>query len=127
MPFGNPVCEELYREFVIPALGDFNLECSRGDDFLGSGVIIEDIRRAIKEADLMIADLSGENANVAYEVGIGDTIEPGKRVLLLSTSADDVPFDLRARRVLIYEYTPLGCKQFVKELTESVSAMLGLA
>ncbi len=75
--------------------------------------------------DLVIADLSGQNPNVFYEVGIAHTL--GKPVLLLSQSIEDVPFDLRHRRVLPYEYTPIGCKRLVARLREHVLAMLGHA
>jgi len=45
-------------------------------------------------------------------------------VLLLAQSMDDVPFDLRHRRVLLYEYSPRGCKRLEKTLREHLLAML---
>jgi hypothetical protein len=123
MPFGNRDLEDLYNEFILPVLDTCELECARGDDIFGSNVVMEDVRAAIANADLVIADLSGQNPNVFYEVGIAHTL--GKPVLLLSQSVDDVPFDLRHRRVLPYDYTPVGCKRFVAKLREHVIAMLG--
>lgn len=123
MPFGIQDLEDLYSEFILPVLDGCKLECARGDDIFGSNVVMEDVKAAIAKADLIIADLSGQNPNVFYEVGIAHTL--GKPVLLLSQSIDDVPFDLRHRRVLPYEYTPLGCKRLVAKLKEHVLAMLG--
>ena len=37
---------------------------------------------------------------------------------------DDVPFDLRHRRVLIYEYSPRGCKKLEAVLPVHVNEML---
>jgi nucleoside 2-deoxyribosyltransferase len=124
MPFGIQDLEDLYNEFILPVLDACKLECARGDDIFGSNVVMEDVKAAISTADLVIADLSGQNPNVFYEVGIAHTL--GKPVLLLSQSIEDVPFDLRHRRVLPYEYTPIGCKRLVARLREHVLAMLGL-
>jgi hypothetical protein len=124
MPFGVQDLEDLYSEFILPVLDDCKLECARGDDIFGSNVVMDDVRAAITRADLVIADLTGQNPNVFYEVGIAHTL--GKPVLLLSQSIDDVPFDLRHRRVLPYEYTPIGCKRLVAKLREHVLAMLHL-
>jgi hypothetical protein len=123
MPFGIQDLEDLYSEFILPVLADCNLDCARGDDIFGSNVVMDDVKAAIAKADLVIADLSGQNPNVFYEVGIAHTL--GKPVLLLSQSIEDVPFDLRHRRVLPYEYTPIGCKRLVARLREHVLAMLG--
>jgi len=124
MPFGVQDLEDLYNEFILPVLDDCKLDCARGDDIFGSNVVMDDVKAAIATADLVIADLSGQNPNVFYEVGIAHTL--GKPVLLLSQSIEDVPFDLRHRRVLPYEYTPVGCKRLIAKLREHVLAMLGV-
>ena len=123
MPLGKPDIEEMYAEFLLPALQECGLECQRGDDIFGSNVIMEDVRTGIMSADLIVADLTGQNPNVFYEVGIAHTLE--KPVLLLSMSIEDIPFDLRHRRVLPYEYTPMGCKRLVAKLKQHVASMLG--
>ena len=84
---------------------------------------MEDVRTGISSADLIVADLTGQNPNVFYEVGIAHTLE--KPVLLLSMSIEDIPFDLRHRRVLPCEYTPMGCKRLVAKLKQHVASMLG--
>ena len=124
MPFGITDLENFYTEFVLPVLHGCKLNCTRGDDIFGSNVIMEDVRSAIAAADLVVADLTGQNPNVFYEVGIAHTM--GKQVLLLSQSINDVPFDLRHRRVLSYQYTPVGCKKFVAKLREHVMTILGV-
>jgi hypothetical protein len=84
MPFGVQDLEDLYSEFILPVLADCRLDCARGDDIFGSNVVMDDVRAAIAMADLVIADLSGQNPNVFYEVGIAHTL--GKPVLPLSQS-----------------------------------------
>jgi hypothetical protein len=123
MPFGSDELNDVYEYFVKPSIeNSCSLRCERGDDVFGSNVIMEDIRQSIERARLVIADLTGRNPNVFYEVGIAHTLN--KDVLLLSQSMNDVPFDLRHRRVLVYDYTPKGCKKLEKSIIESVNAIL---
>jgi hypothetical protein len=123
MPFGLEALEIVYEEFVRPTLQDVcGIVCVRGDDIFGSNVIMDDVSAAIAASDLLVADLTGRNANVFYEVGIGHALN--KPVLLLAQSLDDVPFDLRHRRVLLYEYSPKGCKRLEQSVAEHVRDML---
>lgn len=122
MPFSIEALNIVYEDYVKPVLEDeCGLVCERGDDVFGSNVIMDDILTSIKNSDLIVADLTGKNANVFYEVGICHAL--GKRVLLLAQSMDDVPFDLRHRRVLLYDYSPRGCKRLEKNLKDSIQAM----
>ncbi len=124
MPFGNADLNVVYEDFVKPVLEkDCFMVVERGDDVFGSNVIMDDILASIRKADLILADLTGKNANVFYEVGICHAL--GKKVLLLAQAIDDVPFDLRHRRVLLYQYSPAGCKKLEKSLKVNIEAILG--
>lgn len=119
MPFGPEDLQVVYEDFIRPTLeADCRVDCVRGDDIFGSNVVMEDVVTAMWRADLVVADLTGQNANVFYEVGIAHAID--KPVLLLAQSLDDVPFDLRHRRVLIYEYSPRGCKRLADSLRSHI-------
>jgi len=123
MPFGDQDLQVVYEDFVKPVLVDgCHLHCERGDDVFGSNVVMDDILKSIGTADVVLADLTRKNANVFYEVGICHAL--GKPVLLLAQSIEDVPFDLRHRRVLLYEYSPRGCKRLEGMLKENMSAVL---
>jgi hypothetical protein len=123
MPFGDPDLEIVYEDFVKPTLvGACCLDCERGDDAFGSSIVMDDIRTSIEGADVVLADLTQKNANVFYEVGICHALQ--KPVLLLAQSIEDVPFDLRHRRVLLYEYSPRGCKRLETTLKENMDALV---
>lgn len=126
MPFSVESLNIVFEDFVKPTLVDrCKLRVERGDDLFGSNVIMDDIAKSIKRSRLIIADLTGKSPNVFYEVGIAHALN--KEVLLMTQSIDDVPFDLRHRRALVYEYTPRGCKKLEKDLYENVQKMLGHA
>jgi hypothetical protein len=123
MPFSQEELTDIYEYFIKPSIEEnCDLVCERGDDVFGSNIIMEDIRGSIGKARIIVADLTGRNPNVFYEVGIAHALD--KQVLLLSQSMSDVPFDLRHRRVLVYDNTPKGCKKLEKSLVENVRAML---
>jgi hypothetical protein len=122
MPFGSEDLTVVYEDFVRPTITHCGLVCERGDDLFGSNVVMDDIQRSIETARLIVADLTGKNANVFYEVGIAHALR--KPVLLLAQSMNEVPFDLRHRRVLLYEYSPRGCRKLENHLSESIKAML---
>jgi hypothetical protein len=123
MAFGDQDLQVVYEDFVKPTLEkSCRLLCERGDDVFGSNVIMDDIVKSIRAADVILADLTRKNANVFYEVGICHAL--AKPVLLLAQSIDDVPFDLRHRRVLLYEYSPRGCKRLEGTLKENMNAVL---
>jgi hypothetical protein len=122
MPFNLEDLQIVYEDFVKPTIDKCGLECIRGDDMFGSNVIMEDVRTAINQSRIIIADLTRKNANVFYEVGVAHGM--GKPVLLLAQSIEDVPFDLRHRRALVYDYTPRGCKLLEKRLEEQVLGMI---
>lgn len=50
---------------------------------------------------MLIAELTERNANVFYELGLAHALS--KPVILLSQTIDDVPFDLRGIRVILYD------------------------
>lgn len=62
---------------------------------------MRDVWLCTRKADVLLADLTSRNGNVFYELGLAHAI--GKPVVLVSESIDDVPFDLRGLRVLLYE------------------------
>jgi hypothetical protein len=85
-------------------------------------VVIDDVRNGIVASSLVIADLTGKNPNVMYEVGMAHTI--GRPVLMLSQYADDIPFDLRHRRAIIYDNTPAGLAVLATKLGRTIQVVL---
>ena len=49
---------------------------------------------------MVVADMTGKNPNVFYEVGYAHA--KGKLTILLTSNADDIPFDLKHRRHVVY-------------------------
>ena len=100
MPFKEPF-DGYYNSIISPAVTSANLEPLRGDSLFRPTPIMSDIWKMIREAKVLVADLTEKNANVFYELGLAHAI--GKPVILLSETNDDVPYDLQSLRVLNYD------------------------
>ena len=122
LPFDEPY-NTIYSDHIKPSIESIDgLSCLRADDIYDNRPIIEDIWRCTNEARIIISELTGRNANVFYETGIAHTI--GKEVILITQSMDDVPFDLRHLRCIVYEYTPRGIKNLEDNLKTTVLNIL---
>ena len=105
MPFTKKL-RAIYDDHIKTTVERAGFTCARGDDLFGSESIIREIWTIICNAQVIIADCTGRNPNVFYEIGIAHTV--GVPVILVTQSVDDVPFDLRNERVIVYDHTPAG-------------------
>jgi len=118
MPFKKNL-EPVYKKIKEVVVLEHGLSCIRADDIYSTGIIIEEIWDKIQEAQVIIADATGRNPNVFYEIGLAHAI--GKEVIIITQTMDDVPFDLRHRRVIIYDLGNL--EEFGIKLSKTVDAL----
>lgn len=102
MPFHEPF-NKYYRSIIQPSILEAGIDSLRADEIYRPSEIIKDIYDYIKNAKVLIAELTGRNPNVLYELGYGHAI--GKTAILMTQTMEDVPFDLRGFRCLIYDTT----------------------
>lgn len=100
MPFGEWM-DSYYREIYVPAIREAGMEPVRADELFSTGSVIEQIWEQISRAKVLLADLTGKNANVFYELGLAHAAN--KPVVFTTGALDDVPFDLRHLRVAVYD------------------------
>ncbi len=120
MPFARQY-KVMYEQVVKKMVEDEGLVCIRADDLFGPRRIIDDIKRSIRSAYFIVADLSGRSPNVFYEIGMAHAI--GKSVLLLTQAMDDVPPKLRDVRNILYEDSLEGGKQLEAVLRKALPAL----
>ena len=100
MPFGSWF-DRYYQEIYVPAIKEAGLEPSRADELFSTGSVVEQIWEQISKSRVLLADLTDKNPNVFYELGLAHAAR--KPVVFTSARIDDVPFDLRHLRVIVYE------------------------
>lgn len=99
MPF-DLLSNWIFLRVIGPALGGAGYVARRADSNLHAVAIMQDVVTGIETADLVIADLTGRNANVFYELGLAHGLN--KPVLMIARASGDIPFDLSAYRTIIY-------------------------
>jgi hypothetical protein len=100
MPFGGWF-DTYYESIYHPAIEAAGLVPRRADDLSRPSAIVHDIWTLTKTATIVLAELSGKNPNVFYELGLAHAI--ARPAILITQNMDDVPFDLRALRVIVYD------------------------
>jgi hypothetical protein len=112
MPFSPPF-DSYYPHIFTPALEAAGFSVSRADDLFTPHPIMLDIQQSIVQADLILCEMSGRNPNVFYELGLAHAI--GKPAILISRKHDDIPFDFRHLRVILYDYTEAGWESKLRD------------
>lgn len=120
MPFA-PELKPVYEDHMKAVAVRLGMSITRADDFFTSEKIMDEIWTAMLNAKILIADCTGRNPNVFYEIGLAHAV--GKPTILITQHADDVPFDLRHRRYIEYAYTPRGMKDFEVTLEKTIKTI----
>jgi hypothetical protein len=92
MPFESAL-DDLFNHGIKGACESVGAYCERLDDQIFQENMLHRIYNEIAKADIVVAEMTGRNPNVFYEVGYAHAL--GKRVVLMTQSARDIPFDLQ--------------------------------
>lgn len=115
MPFSKEL-EDVYVFGIQNPINTAGFLCERVDMVSFTGDILDRIKSRIQTASLVVADLTGANANVYLEVGYAWGI--GRPTLLLARQGDDLKFDVRGQRCIVYENIVDLAKKLKKDLSE---------
>ncbi len=112
MPFGIGF-DDLYEKVYVPAIQSQGLSPLRADEIYDNQPIIRDITQSIHHAKVILADVTGRNPNVNYELGIAHALK--KEVILLTAESKDVPSDYRHLRYLQYNRMDVDWNQTLSQ------------
>ena len=118
----KPATYRAVQRAVRDACKDAGVELRRGDSIFRSGVIVEQVREAIADADLIIAVCTGKNANVFYELGLSEAM--GHRPILVAPDARHLPFDKAHCRCHMYGGKRLTTKNLRARLVKAIEETL---
>lgn len=98
--------DQLFDYIITPACNQCDFEPVRVDKLHGSDSITETILNSLKEADLVIADLTDHNPNAFFEIGYRFSL--GKNIINLCQKGTKIPFDIASIRTLDYVLNDLA-------------------
>lgn len=112
----------VYENIIQAACLSFGIIPFRADDLPGTGEILDQVCQQVKDADLVIADLSGLNPNVVFELALRQGT--GKPTIQLSDGGDELPYHLSKVRTIRFRRSPNGMNQAREELRRTLEAGL---
>ena len=116
MPFEKKM-DDVFHYGIRNAVNRAGFLCERVDEVSFTGDILEVIKRRIKDASLLIADLTASNPNVYLEVGYAWGL--GIPTVLIAQDVQELRFDVKGQKCIIYS----GIRELEEKLSQE---LLGL-
>lgn len=125
MPYGKTEPEKkeftrIYKLFIKSAAEDMGLTVVRSDLEGKGGHIMTNVLESLADDDIVIADISGLNWNVAYELGIRHVFRKNGTILICD-DVTELPFDIQSLNVFIY---PRNWLDEMEELCEKLKKVI---
>nr|WP_281720586.1 hypothetical protein [Nitrosomonas nitrosa] len=115
-------CDQIFKHIIEPVVQELGYKAEMPHHISAPGAITTQIVGKIINADLLIADLTGSNPNVMYELAIRHVVK--KPVVQLIRNGEKLPFDISHQRTIELDHTDLDSVAAVKaELAKQVRAV----
>lgn len=99
--------DEIFEFLIAPTVRDAGLEPYRSDLDISPGAVTSRMLSELLQARIVIADLTGRNPNVFYELGVAHSF--ARPLILIAESVSSLPFDTKDERVIeLGEYSHDG-------------------
>ncbi|MCL2188481.1 MAG: nucleoside 2-deoxyribosyltransferase [Defluviitaleaceae bacterium] len=121
-PIGNEKSEirkkadQLFKHIIVPVCKSCGFVAERVDQMNDADSITQKILDRLESADLVIADITGHNPNIFYEMGFRK--RTNKPIIHLRKQGENLPFDIAAIRTLDYDLTDLDNVDLIKDKLE---------
>jgi len=112
----------MWEEVLEPATAIFALEAIRSDKITDTGEIPDQIFTYLRDAEVVIADLSHANPNVMYELGLRHS--RADRITIQIGEYGQLPFDVTTIRTIQFKRNTAGLIEARNQLTEALRTAL---
>jgi len=134
MPFGRKTdatgrttdFDAVYQQIIAPAVQEAGLDPIRADEEKVGGTIHKPMFERLMLCDYAVADITGANPNVYYELGIRHAMRPRSTVILFAEGTT-LPFDIALLRGVPYRTGENGAPTDPKSCAAKVAQQLGAA
>ncbi len=97
--------DQVLKHIIAPASKDCGYETIRADEISEPGIITSQVIQHLLEDALVIADLTGRNPNVFYELAIRHAVR--KPIVQLIQIGEPIPFDVAQSRTIQVDHHDL--------------------
>lgn len=105
--------DQVLTHIIKPVAEECGYEAVRADEISEPGIITSQVIQHLVDDDLVIADLSGKNPNVFYELAVRHTVK--KPVVQIIQSDESIPFDVAPTRTIHVDHRDLDSVANAKE------------
>lgn len=117
-PIGNPDTDvrrrsdQILKHVIAPAVGKCGYKTLRADQISEPGIITSQVIQHIVEDSLVVADLTGRNPNVFYELAVRHAIQ--KPLVQIIRKGEAIPFDVAGTRTVHVDHQDLDSVEDAK-------------
>lgn len=97
--------DQILKHVIEPATEECGYQAIRADKISEPGIITSQVIQHIINDDLIIADLTGKNPNVFYELAVRHAVK--KPVVQIIQTGESIPFDVAPTRTIHVDYKDL--------------------
>ena len=116
--------DQVFKHIISPAALECGYEAIRADNLAKPGLITSQIIEHLIADQLVIADLTGHNPNVFYELAIRHVIK--KPVVQIIQATESIPFDVASTRTIHFDHKDLDsaakCKEEIVQQIKAVES-----
>ena len=111
--------DKVLEHIIKPPVEECGYECMRADEISEPGIITSQIIQHLIDDDLVVADLTGRNPNVYYELAVRHVVR--KPIVQVIQAGESIPFDVAGTRTIHVDHRDLDsvadCKrELVKQI-----------
>ena len=121
MPDGTEF-RRIFDGVISPAMSENEIDAVLAEDVYGPDSILNQVWSSIRSAEVIVADISGLNPNVIFQLGLCFGV-PRFPIILLR-DPKELPFNLRMLKHIRYEDTAAGTTALRQELSATIQGFL---
>ena len=111
--------DKVLEHIIKPPVEECGYECMRADEISEPGIITSQIIQHLIDDDLVVADLTGRNPNLYYELAVRHVVR--KPIVQVIQAGESIPFDVAGTRTIHVDHRDLDsvadCKlELVKQI-----------
>jgi hypothetical protein len=111
------------KRYILNEVFAGKFKVIRADELPQPGSITHQVIKMLYDADLVVADLTGANPNVVYELAVRHSFN--KISIHLIDKAEQIPFDLKDERTVVFDLSDPDslneCKQEIAKIIKEMS------
>ncbi|KQO84288.1 hypothetical protein ASF17_01830 [Frigoribacterium sp. Leaf263] len=118
--------DQVLRHVIDPVIAELGFaKAVRADKISDGGLITRQVIDQIYSADLVVADLTGNNPNVFYELALRHTFGKPFVQVAVGTVQEPLPFDVADQRTIFFDHKDLDAVEAAKDaLRDFISAIM---